>query len=413
MLNDANGWFIRLSGRAPGALPRKSPMNHSLTLYHFLCRVTWPKSYIGKMLLIAFLGVHIPLLSLISYTAIVTIHWTTALSVIVVSVIATVLGSLITLFVQAQALAPILQATTALNRYITTGELPTLPTTFADEAGQLMANTQECITHLDRLLQLKQNLLAILSHDIRNPITSVTLATDLMSKELTRPTIDTARLQRHLLKIRAASQQQMALMNNTLVLVQSEAGKLATQISEVNLQKLGNEILAETQLQAEHKGLTYTLQVTSTPEQTVGLDVAKTKQLVTNLVTNAIKFTPSGGTIALTADYQNGIVIFRVRDSGLGMDAATRAALFQPFSNAQRTGTAKEAGTGLGLWICKTFVDAQDGQISVESEPGAGSCFIVNLPDQQAALPNHTGRPVEQPNSGSRLDVHQQQLAPV
>ena len=143
------------------------------------------------------------------------------------------------------------------------------------------------------------------------------------------------------------------------------------------------------------------------------MDVAKTKQLVTNLVTNAIKFTPSGGTIALTADYQNGIVIFRVRDSGLGMDAATRAALFQPFSNAQRTGTAKEAGTGLGLWICKTFVDAQDGQISVESEPGAGSCFIVNLPDQQAALPNHTGRPVEQPNSGSRLDVHQQQLAPV
>ena len=297
--------------------------------------------------------------------------------------------------------------------YIATGELPTLPTTFADEAGQLMANTQECITHLDRLLQLKQNLLAILSHDIRNPITSVTLATDLMSKELTRPTIDTARLQRHLLKIRAASQQQLTLMNNTLVLIQAEAGKLTTQISEVNLQKLSNEIVAETQLQAEHKGLTYTLQVTSAPEQTVGLDVAKTKQLITNLVTNAIKFTPTGGSIALTADYQNGTVIFRVRDSGLGMDAATRAALFQPFSNAQRTGTAKEAGTGLGLWICKTFVDAQDGQISVESEPGAGSCFIVNLPDQLAALPNHTGRPVEQPNSGSRLEVHHQQFAPV
>lgn len=388
-------------------------MDHSLTLYQFLSRVTWPKSYVGKMLLIAFLGVHIPLLSLISYTAIVTIHWTTALSVIVVGVVATVLGSLITMFVQARALAPILRASTALNRYMATGELPTLPTTFADEAGQLMANTQECITHLDRLLQLKQNLLAILSHDIRNPITSVMLATDLMSKELTRPTIDTARLQRHLLKIRAASQQQMTLMNNTLVLVQSEAGKLATQVSEANLQKLSNEILAETQLQAEHKGLTYTLNVTSAPEQMVGLDVAKTKQLVTNLVTNAIKFTPTGGTIALTADYQNGTVIFRVRDSGLGIDATTRAALFQPFSDAQRAGTAKEAGTGLGLWICKTFVEAQGGQISVESEPGVGSCFIINLPDQKATLPNNTGAPQNQPNSEPRLEVHHQQLAPV
>ncbi len=386
-------------------------MNHSLTLYQYLSRVTWPKSYLGKMLLIAFLGVHIPLLSLISYTAIVTIHWTTALSVIVVGVVATVLGSLITMFVQARALAPILQASTALNRYMANGELPTLPTSFTDEAGQLMANTQECITHLDRLLQLKQNLLAILSHDIRNPITSVTLATDLMSRELTRPTIDTARLQRHLLKIRAASQQQMTLMNNTLVLVQSEAGKLATQISEVNLQKLSNEILAETQLQAEHKGLIYTLQVTSTPEQTVGLDVAKTKQLVTNLVTNAIKFTPTGGTIALEAAYQNGTVIFRVRDSGLGMDAATCAALFQPFTSAQRAGTAKEAGTGLGLWICKTFVEAQAGQISVESEPGAGSCFIIHLPDQKAFLPNSVGVPLHHPNTESRLELHHQQLA--
>ena len=94
-------------------------MNHSLTLYQHLSRITWPKSYLGKMLLIAFLGVHIPLLSLISYTAIVTIHWTTALSVIAVGVVATVLGSLITMFVQARALAPILQASTALNRYIT------------------------------------------------------------------------------------------------------------------------------------------------------------------------------------------------------------------------------------------------------------------------------------------------------
>lgn len=387
-------------------------MKHNpLALYQSLARMAWPKSYVGKMLLIAFLGVHIPLLSLISYTVIVSIHWTTALSVIAVGVAATVVVSLVTMLVQARALAPILQASTALNRYMASGELPTLPTNFTDEAGQLMANTQECITHLDSLLQLKQNLLAILSHDIRNPITSVTLATDLMMRELTRPTIDSARLQRHLLKIRTASQQQMTLVANTLTLIQSEAGKLATQPTEVSLQKLSEELLAETQLQAEQKGIAYHAKVTSVPSQVAMLDVAKTKQLVINLVTNAIKFTPTGGTIELEVGYQNHGVILRVRDSGMGMDEATRAALFQRFSHAQRDGTAKEAGTGLGLWICKTFVDAQNGQISVESEPGAGSCFTVYLPDPQLSARAKTALNLE-PAPASTLVDAQQQLAP-
>lgn len=387
-------------------------MKHNpLAFYQSLARMTWPKSYVGKMLLIAFLGVHIPLLALISYTAIVSIHWTTALSVIAVGVVSTVIGSMITMLVQARALAPILQASTALNRYMANGELPTLPTTFTDEAGQLMANTQECITHLDSLIQLKENLLAILSHDIRNPITSVTLATDLMARELTRPTIDSARLQRHLLKIRTASQQQMTLVANTLTLIQAEAGRLATQPMAVDLQKLSEELLAETQLQAEHKGIAYHTKVTSTPGQLAVLDVAKTKQLVTNLVTNAIKFTPTGGTIELEVGYQNHGAIIRVRDSGLGMDEATRAALFQRFSRAQRDGTAKEAGTGLGLWICKTFVEAQNGQISVESEPGVGSCFSVYLPDpQESATKMAPGR--EQATTSALVEAQPPQFAP-
>jgi len=387
-------------------------MKHNpLAFYQSLARITWPKSYVGKMLLIAFLGVHIPLLSLISYTAIVTIHWTTAFSVIAVGVVATVIGSTITMLVQARALAPILQASTALNRYIANGELPTLPTNFTDEAGQLMANTQECITHLDSLLQLKQDLLAILSHDIRNPITSVTLATDLMTRELARPTLDAARLQRHLLKIRTASQQQMNLVANTLTLIQSEAGKLATQPTEVDLHKFSEELMAETQLQADHKGVSYQAKVTSAPGQKAILDVVKTKQLVTNLVTNAIKFTPTGGTITLEVEYQHDGVTLRVRDSGMGMDEATRAALFQRFSRAQRAGTAREAGTGLGLWICKTFVEAQNGSITVESEPGVGSCFTVYLPTPLASLGTKMGVTTEPTLATPRLEA-QQQLAP-
>lgn len=337
------------------------------------------------MLLIAFLGVHVPLLSIILYVSISASSWAVALPVLVVGLVSTLVGSLVTMVIQRKMLAPLLQASAAMHHYLERGTLPTLPISYEDEAGTLMANTQLCIMHLDSLLQLKQNLLAMLSHDLRNPITSVTLAADLMNQQLERGIVDAARLQKQLVKIKAASQSQLELMNNTLTLVQTEAGQLAVNMSVLTAQHLLEQLFAETHLQAQHKGLIYQVESTTAPDVQIELDASKTAQVLINLVNNAIKFTPTGGQLMVTAAIDARDLLFTVKDNGIGMDAATKDALFEPFSRAQRAGTAKEAGTGLGLWICKTFVEAQGGDIVVESQPGKGSCFTIRLPRRAPA----------------------------
>jgi signal transduction histidine kinase len=366
----------------------KRAMDNTLLFYHHLSQMHWPRSYLGKMMLIAFIGVHVPLLSMIVYISSHVNEWSMALPVLLVGVASTVVGSLATMVIQGKMLAPILHASKALHHYLETGTLPTLPTQYQDEAGTLLANTQLCITHLDHLLQVKQNLLAILSHDLRGPITSVTLATELMKRELERAQSNPAHIQKYLAKIKAASQSQLELMNHTLTLVQTEAGKLTVTLDAAMPQQILAQVFEETHLQVEHKGLTYEIDFANVPAQPIALDASKTVQVLTNLVNNAVKFTPTGGKLTLTARREGEDLLFTVQDTGLGMDASTRNALFEPFTRAQRAGTAKEAGAGLGLWICKTFVDAQGGAIHVASEPGVGSCFTVRLPWRTAPRRN-------------------------
>lgn len=383
-------------------------MTTTLTFYHWLSQISWPKSYLGKMLLISFLGVHIPLLSIILYVSVSASSWSVALPVLVVGLVSTLIGSLVTMVIQRKMLAPMLHASAALHHYLEQGALPTLPIVYTDEAGALMANTQLCIKHLDSLLQLKQNLLAMLSHDLRNPITSVTLAADLMNQQLDRGIVDAARLQKQLAKIKAASQSQLELMNNTLTLVQTEAGKLAVNTSTVTAQRLLELLFAETHLQAQHKGLVYQVETATAPDTQIELDASKTAQVLINLVNNAIKFTPTGGRLTVSSAIDAQEVHFIVKDSGVGMDAATRLALFEPFSRAQRAGTAKEAGTGLGLWICKTFVEAQGGHIVVESQPGEGSCFTIRLPRCEPTSQSNAVNSSAQPQAPAMLHAQQQ-----
>jgi signal transduction histidine kinase len=96
-----------------------------------------------------------------------------------------------------------------------------------------------------------------------------------------------------------------------------------------------------------------------------------------------VKFTPHGGKVVLDGKVDGESVEISVRDNGIGIDADHLARLFVPFTAAQRSGTAMEKGSGLGLWICKTFTELQGGIIGVESQPGKGSVFRLRLPRQE------------------------------
>lgn len=354
-------------------------MNDKLRFYDRLSYIKFPSSYLGKLMLIAFWGVHVPLLSIILYVAMSANTWAAAMPILIVGVISTVAGSAVTMVMQHRALAPMLEVSAALNQYLEDGTLPSLPTHYRDDAGQLMAHVQYCVTHLDSLLRMKRNVLAILSHDLRNPITGVLLGAEMIKRELSFQKIDHSRFTDHVDTIQAMSHTQLERINNTLTLVQSESGNLSVNPTLITPQCLLRQVFLETRLQAEEKGIQLKVDIESAPTTEILLDIAKTSQVITNLISNGIKFTPSGGELTVLAAITDDEVIFRVRDNGVGMDEATHKDLFKPFSRAQRAGTAKETGTGLGLWICKTFVEAQGGEITVESTVGQGSCFTIIL----------------------------------
>lgn len=358
----------------------------TLSLYRRCASLPWPKSYLGKFLLIAFFGVHVPLIAITLYIVTTTYAWSSSLPILLVCLVATLFGTCTTIVIQRRLLEPILLTSRALDHYVQERKIPDLPLNFTDEAGRLMQRAQECISHLDQLLGLKNDLLAVISHDTRAPVANIVLASQMINELLDDPTC-AAEVRDLNNQIQQMAHRQITLMNNLLLLARADAGVIAVQESDVVLEELLSTVTATYQLSAEQKGVSLRLQPAQELDMQVSIDAAKTEQVLNNLVHNAIKFTPCGGTIELGAKLQDQLLTLYVRDTGTGMDEAVRTQLFSPFAQERRYGTAGEPGTGLGLWICKTFTELQGGQIQVSSQSGQGTAFDVHLPLRSRPYP--------------------------
>ena len=146
-------------------------MTPKLSLYRALSRLPRPRTYLGKFLLTAFLGVHVPLIAVVCYVTARSQQWEGALPILLVALAATLVGTLATMYVQGRLLAPVLETSRALNDYVEQKILPALPTGFSDEAGRLMKDAQGCVIHLADLLQLKKR-------SARNHVARCPVATD-------------------------------------------------------------------------------------------------------------------------------------------------------------------------------------------------------------------------------------------
>lgn len=355
----------------------------TLAIYRTLAAWRWPTSYAGKFLLVAFLGVHVPLLTLVTFVTIREASWKAAVPILVVTLFATLAGSAVTLFVQNRLLAPVLETGDALQAYATRRALPDLPTGFTDEAGMLMRNAQETVTRLDELLRLKNDLLAVLAHDLRAPLATISTAGAMATELLDAPGATgqaSASLAPLLKAIRSAADRQLALIGTLLALARSDAGVMELQPTRTTVAELLERVRESAAMAAERKRVTLHVEGTAAAELGLCVDVPKTQQVLDNLVNNAIKFTSPGGRVELTVTHDDDWVLLTVSDTGVGMDEDVREKLFTPFTTAHRPGTSGETGTGLGLWIARSFTELQGGTIAVESEPMRGTSFVVKLP---------------------------------
>ncbi len=341
----------------------------SLSLYRLLARLPWPTCYKGKLFTVAFLCVHAPLLALLGFVMLSATPWAQAWPGLLAALVATLVGTGFVLAALHALLAPVRLSSEAIGAYQRDGTLPSLPTEFTDEAGQLMARTQQTLTELHTLLQVRNRLLEILSHDVRTPLSTIQLAADLMTEELGQPSLDMAMLAELATAVHAAVQEASQLTTSLLDTARHESN-LALHVEQVSTTQILTRLASNVRFLAQRKALDVHLE--DHAKAILQVDRTKLAQVLSNFATNAIKFTPTGGQIRLIARLNSDVLTFEVHDTGAGFDAARAHGLFTAFDEQHSHGTEGEPGHGLGLWIAKTFAERLGGEVAAESVPGAG-----------------------------------------
>lgn len=228
----------------------------------------------------------------------------------------------------------------------------------------------------------KNQFLSNISHELRTPLNGVLGYAQILLRDGAL-----AEQQRHnLLAIESCGQHLLALINDILDLARIESGHIDLNPRPCDLLELLQSVSALVRERAEAKGLTYTLDTDAAVPAYIVADAVKLRQILVNLLGNAVKFTTHGGvTLRTTLQHDGGELLFQICDTGVGIAPQHQRDIFQPFH--QLAGDA--GGTGLGLAISQRLCEAMGGLLSVRSTPGAGSCFSFNLPARRCeALPD-------------------------
>ena len=279
--------------------------------------------------------------------------------------------------------------------YVRTQEMAV---TLMNQRDELERTSRE----LNAASRMKSEFLANMSHELRTPLNSIIGFSEILHDETFGPVNE--KQSKYVNNIRSSGRHLLQLINDILDLSKVEAGKMELDYEDFSVSAALDEAKTLVVPIASRKNIV----IDSTVDAkltTIHADVRKFKQILYNLMSNAIKFTPDGGSVAVDAGRSEDMAQIAVTDTGIGIPAEAVENLFQPFVQADSSTSREYGGTGLGLSIVKRFVELHGGEIQVESEPGRGSTFTFTIPigDTIEAL-QAAGKPDEETATADAID---------
>lgn len=248
------------------------------------------------------------------------------------------------------------------------------------ENSRFYQNILEMNVTLKNLNATKDKLFSIIAHDLRSPFNHILNFSELLLDEA--DSIETNQLEHYSKIINTSAKNTLVLLDNLLNWAKSQTGQLRFEAENHYFKNIIKEIIEHSSDSAINKNIS--LNYFNEEDIVVFADSQMLKTILRNLISNAIKFTNKNGTINIYAVYKDKITEIAVSDNGVGMNEETQNKLFNMDTNETSPGTAEEKGSGLGLVLCKEFVEKHGGKIWTESDLGKGSVFKFTLPIDQA-----------------------------
>ena len=274
------------------------------------------------------------------------------------------------------------------------------------ELEEKQQELQNALVEAQSANKAKTSFLNNMSHDIRTPMNVILGYAQLMEEELKEKELPETK--EHLEKLQQSGKLLLSIINNVLDMARIESGKMELDESYGRIEDFRQSVFAVFDAEAKKKKIAfqYTMKV---EHEHVLTDVTKVKEIFVNILSNAMKYTPSGGSVIVSLEElpcdEPGYMIVRTRisDTGIGMSQDYLTRIFEAFTREQNTTKSKIAGTGLGMSIVKKYVDLLGGTIQVESELGKGSTFTVTLKHKIADESYYGKGQIENPETGTEI----------
>ena len=228
----------------------------------------------------------------------------------------------------------------------------------------------------ERMSRVKSEFLAMMSHELRTPINAIAGYADILLNGVRGPLTEEQRID--LGRIKRSEQHLLRVIENVLGYLKLGSGRVLYEMTDVSIDDVVSTVEEIARPLVDAKSLLYSRRITHA-RLVARADQDKVEQILLNLISNAIKFTPSGGDIELESSARKSEVCICVRDSGVGIPPDRLQSVFEPFVQVESTRTRSTGGTGLGLTISREFARGMNGEIFVESELGKGSAFTLVL----------------------------------